>query len=464
MPTSSDLLPPEPFEDPSWTEADQAAHFEAVLSDPPSLLDADPRSLTDHGRVQLLMEIQQAQARLAAIEAEALTAAAGLRQRRRVVNVYDEESERRVDLVLADEAREWIAAALRLSPGQVHDRLTMARLLCATLPQTRAALAAGRVTPQHARVMCEQARRFSGYEIVIAQDPAIDSPSEADQRASFEASCAEFESRVLPIAERTTPGRTRTAARRAVASIDAQGEERRRQQARRSVDVRIAPLDDGLALIEALLPAEDAARIHAALDAQAHADPAGPGMPIGQRRAQALLNAVCAGGAAATVQTEIQVTIDLASLLGTDDQPASVCSGSASAHITTAQAVRDLLADPSAPVSLRRMVTDPLTGSLLDRGRRSYAVTGALRDFLVARDRTCRFPGCTRPAARSQADHAVAWRDGGATDRANLGHLCTRHHQVKTHGGWSIVVSRVDGSCRWRSPHGREYDVDPPPY
>ena len=112
---------------------------------------------------------------------------------------------------------------------------------------------------------------------------------------------------------------------------------------------------------------------------------------------------------------------------------------------------------------MRRLLTDPVTGHLLDRGRTTYAVTGALRDFLVARDVTCRHPGCTRPAARCQVDHAVEWSDGGPTDTANTGLLCIRHHQLKTHGGWQIIESRPDGSCTWRSPTGRIYNVDPPP-
>lgn len=451
MTTSSDLLPPEPFEDPSWTEADQEAHLEALLAEPRSLLDADPESLTHYGRVEMLVQIQQAASRLAALEARALTAAAGLTKRTRRVDVYDEESERRIEIALADEAREEIAAALRLSPGQVHDRLAMARLLQTALPTTGAALESGRITAQHARVICEQARRFDGYDVVLAQDPSLDSPSEATRRAWFVEACTELERRVVPVAERTTPSRTRTAARRAVASIDTSGEERRRQQARRSVDVHLVPLDDGLALLEAWLPAEDAARVHAAIDAQARSAVDSP-LPIGERRAQALVDAVCGDGGPATVRTEIQVVIDLASLVGASQEPGMVRTGCGPAQTMTAQAVRDLLADPGSPTSLRRMVTDPTTGHLLDRGRRAYAVTGPLRDYLVARDHTCRFPGCSRAAARSQVDHAIPWERGCATDRVNLGHLCTRHHQLKTHceypGGCSIRGAHRSGAVQ----------------
>ena len=35
--------------------------------------------------------------------------------------------------------------------------------------------------------------------------------------------------------------------------------------------------------------------------------------------------------------------------------------------------VRGLLADPDVAVTMRRLVTDPLTGHLLDYGRKTYA-------------------------------------------------------------------------------------------
>ncbi|MFM7948975.1 MAG: hypothetical protein ACKO75_01240, partial [Actinomycetales bacterium] len=41
---------------------------------------------------------------------------------------------------------------------------------------------------------------------------------------------------------------------------------------------------------------------------------------------------------------------------------------------------------------------------------------------------------------------------------ANLGFLCRRHHRLKTHGGWKLE-SFADGSCKWRSPEGKNYFV-----
>jgi len=130
----------------------------------------------------------------------------------------------------------------------------------------------------------------------------------------------------------------------------------------------------------------------------------------------------------------------------------------------SADVVRDLLADPNVAVTIRRLVTDPVTGHLLDYGRTTYDIPEQLRRYLIARDRTCRFTGCNRKADRCQIDHAIAWDDGGETSPANLGALCTRHHQLKTHGGWTISTSTKDGSCTWHSPQGRRYDHHPPPY
>jgi hypothetical protein len=126
--------------------------------------------------------------------------------------------------------------------------------------------------------------------------------------------------------------------------------------------------------------------------------------------------------------------------------------------------LRDLLADPAVAVTIRRLVTDPLTGHLLDYGRKTYEIPERLREFIIARDRTCRFPGCGRRADLAQIDHAIPWDDGGTTSPANLGALCVRHHQLKTFAGWQITESKANGSCVWISPQGRRYDHDPPPY
>ncbi len=40
-------------------------------------------------------------------------------------------------------------------------------------------------------------------------------------------------------------------------------------------------------------------------------------------------------------------------------------------------------------------------------------------------------PGCGRPAARCDLDHAIAWDQGGLTCECGLAPLCRHHHRCK---------------------------------
>jgi hypothetical protein len=107
----------------------------------------------------------------------------------------------------------------------------------------------------------------------------------------------------------------------------------------------------------------------------------------------------------------------------------------------------------------RRLVTDPVTGHLLDYGETTYRPPQVLQDFLQARDRTCRFPGCGQPAYRCELDHVTPYgRAGGRTSAAGMAALCKRHHQAKTQRRWHLR-RLPDGALRWTSPRGRTYDV-----
>jgi hypothetical protein len=125
--------------------------------------------------------------------------------------------------------------------------------------------------------------------------------------------------------------------------------------------------------------------------------------------------------------------------------------------------VRDLIGDPAVRVTLRRLLTDPATGTAIDLGRTRYEVSEPLRRWITARDRTCRFPGCRRRATACQIDHIDPWDTGGRTDAANLQSLCTRHHQLKTHRGWRATRDPATARTHWTSPRGRTYTVDPEP-
>ena len=91
-----------------------------------------------------------------------------------------------------------------------------------------------------------------------------------------------------------------------------------------------------------------------------------------------------------------------------------------------------------------------------------YRPTPAQRRFVRARDRTCRHPGCRRPAARTDVDHVLSHAHGGRTDCANLCCLCRRHHRLKTHApGWSYRMT-ADGVLQVTTPSGVTRCTRPP--
>ena len=146
----------------------------------------------------------------------------------------------------------------------------------------------------------------------------------------------------------------------------------------------------------------------------------------------------------------LNLTLDLPTFLGLKDNPGLL----AGYGEIPASAARLLATD----AKWKRFITDPITGNLMDYGRLTYEPPQPLVDFIVARDRRCRFPGCRQPARICDIDHAIAWEDGGRTSKENLGLLCRRHHRMKTHGGWKLL-SYDDGSCQWTSPAGKVFHV-----
>jgi hypothetical protein len=108
----------------------------------------------------------------------------------------------------------------------------------------------------------------------------------------------------------------------------------------------------------------------------------------------------------------------------------------------------------------RRVLTDPMSGGVLDVARSTRRPPASLRRAVIARDRWCRFPGCGRPAEAGDLDHTVPF-PAGPTSADNLGALCRRHHRLK-HELPGTRLEQDDGSFTWTMPTGRRYRVDPP--
>ena len=95
-------------------------------------------------------------------------------------------------------------------------------------------------------------------------------------------------------------------------------------------------------------------------------------------------------------------------------------------------------------------------GEPLNVGRKTRTISSPLRRFLNARDRGCRFPGCTN-TRYVDAHHIHHWANGGETKPSNLVSLCRFHHH-SVHEGEVIIQLLDDGALRFVKPNGESFD------
>ncbi len=122
------------------------------------------------------------------------------------------------------------------------------------------------------------------------------------------------------------------------------------------------------------------------------------------------------------------------------------------AHRAYARAQRQAAADAAAP-----------GGCAHTTATQAYRPTTKIRDYVVARDQTCRNPRCRQPARHADLDHTTPWHQGGLTCECNLGGFCRTHHQVKQEPGWTVTQPRP-GVFAITTPAGRTYTIGPDTY
>ena len=402
------------------------------------LIQIHPRSLSASGRIDYLSALDRQESWICALKQEALVAIAG---------EYADEDGGTFGCV-DDEEREDVATALRLSPTTAQSRIDVARVLVGHLPNTISALSTGEISVAHATV--------------IARETATAIKNGLSPESVFR-----VEQTALAHAEFHTPGQVASKVKTTIAKLAPEDFEELVDRARDSRRVTCYPEVDGMATVIAILPAEDAQTVMKSIeayilkqDAQDAAD--WSLLSADMKRADALT--AIASQALASMAHDVQphrrpitisVAIDLPTLMGLAENPGQLAGYGA----IPASVARRLAADGN----WQRFVSDPTTGNLLDFGREKYTPPQELVDYLLARDRICRFPGCRRTGQSSDIDHAQSWETGGETNPANLGLLCRRHHRMKTHGGWSLE-SNPDGSCTWKSPVGKQFFVPARPF
>jgi len=385
-----------------------------------------------------------------------------------------------------------LAVRVRLSDLQVRSRAHRADMLARRCPRLWQAYLAGDVAEQNATYAAQLADTL---------------PAHADDaHAAFDEALAEP-------ATRLTPTKFRARAHATWERVHPDSIADRHARARKDREVRVRPDTDGMSLLTALLPGVDAAGIDERLEQHARHLRSLPGedRTLAQLRADTFIDLLirsgctiadpdgdattggdatagtgdsapaaeprddtdrattgadsdeacgpdrhrtgCAGGTTAIVR----ITIPALTLLGHSDEPATL-DGHGPIDLDTA---RELAGDATHWI---RVLTHPITGTVLDVERRPYRVSKALRRWAGIRYPTCLFPGCSRPARRCDMDHRRRWTDGGPTTAENIGPLCESHHPVKDESLWRLTRDSTTDDLIWTSPTGFRTDLDPPPF
>lgn len=211
--------------------------------------------------------------------------------------------------------------------------------------------------------------------------------------------------------------------------------------------------DDGLVDIHAVLSAEDAAVVLAALDSVAPRTGAPESTPIAVMRREGTPEEVRAAALDPAQERIPARRADALVLMSEETVSGATGSdggGAAEAHRVVVHVDAELLAGAASrgrcnveeraalPMSVVRRLgcdTELMTiverdGSPLDVGRQRRLVSGRLRTAMQARDRTCRFPGCGVSAKHCHGHHIEHWfDDDGETDLDNVLSLCGFHHR-----------------------------------
>ncbi|MGY1847148.1 DUF222 domain-containing protein [Blastococcus sp. SYSU DS1021] len=445
---------------------------------------------------ELLGQIVAAEARLAALRAELVMDLAAARPAPADRLPGGERAGQVGPAGASEFVPDELAAVQNCSRTAAVTQLEHAHVLTTVLPATFAALRLGRLDWPRARAIAAEVAA-TGADT----DPGV---------------IAGMETAVLPTAVELGVGKLRAAVRAELLARDAAAADRRREARRRAADVTVRPVGDGMSELRALLPHPEARACRDAVDRHARAaKDAGDTRPIGMLRAGALADLLLRPWQQQpAVTAQLTVVAPLDALTPRRFLAAGAPAPAAFTRPGTASPVGEVDGEPITAAHLRELLTQldglgvqaPAGGSLqialTDATGALLAVTGraelarlartgctehsstacgcprlgvpgpvdryrpsaAQHRFLEARDRTCRHPGCTAPAAWADIDHAIAHADGGATACDNLCCLCRHHHRLKTFApGWQHTLSD-DGVLTVITPTGVTRTSRPPGY
>jgi hypothetical protein len=374
-----------------------------------------------------------------------------------------------------------IGCLLALGSRAAGAFLAASHALCKELPPTLSALQSGTITWQHALAMVDETATL---------DPA----GAAALEAYFLDPDAPRPPTAAPIGE-LPAYRFKAKARNWRERHHAESIEKRHARGVADRRVEYRPDQDGMAWLSACLPADQAMAGWNRLTALARGMQ-GPDEPrtLTQLKADNFTEAIlgtgnhsgCAGaggsdgtltlpgngidaetgadaaaGPSSGIRAQVLVTVPVFSLLGLTDEPAML-----DGYGPIPPSMARKLVEGGAS-SFYRVLVDPRDGAPLEIGRTKYRISQAMRNWLRLRDGKCPFPGCSNNSLDNEADHILAWHQGGTTGISNLGQPCPKHHRLRHTSGWKPTPATKTAPPGWTSPTGRHYksehqDWEPP--
>jgi hypothetical protein len=312
--------------------------------------------------------------------------------------------------------RDRTAEDLRLTPSEVkRDGETGRRI--GVHAQAAAALAAGELSTDHARVLADTMRWIEGEDARREVEAYLLGAAKDQDAVTF--------------------GRT---ARRLLAEREprsAQDAEDRRHQRRY---LRIAQTPDGMTALHGQLAGIDAELLHTALHAFQGPDAPGQQRSPEQRCADALVQvcdvALRAGEAPEQhgVRPHLLVTVDEPTVADRDGTGGGVCEGAWTGPMPWTEA-RRLLAD----AGVSRVLLDPAQAPTR-AGAEVRTVPAGLWRALNVRHRTCAGDGCSVPVGWCQVMHLdTPYRLQGRLDLDTAAPGCTFHHRMFDRRGWTVT-------------------------
>jgi hypothetical protein len=322
-----------------------------------------------------------------------------------------------------------VAAALDWAPPTASNKVQTAVNLVTRLPDTVAALERGEVDFPKACAMVEWT-----------------APLPVDQ-------AREVAAQVVPWSAGRTVSAVRAKLSREVHKVDPEAAAARTRERKKRRKVEYRPLPDGMAELLIYDSAERIRAFYQLLDYLARkAKAAGDKCTLDALRTDALMDLIL-GPNWERVKIELRITVPASVMAGVSNHPAHLHGYGPIASDTLWE-----LAGKAA--FWRRIVTDPVTGTVMEVSRRNPPEQ--LREYVRTRTPTCVGVGCNRPAESCEMDHCTDYTKGGPTSAANLDPGCKHHNLMKINSGWTLAQPHP-GHYIWTSPAGLRYEVHPQP-